>query len=93
VGKHSVHEDDSWLREDGANAWANRRGRRRQGGNARLGRREAYFFFWGGAALASPAFGTSPISDLTGHTEKAGHFLQPATMAIGQSVMIRSFST
>jgi hypothetical protein len=30
----------------------------------------------------------SPITDLSGQTAKAGHFLQPATMAIGQSVMI-----
>jgi hypothetical protein len=27
---------------------------------------------------------------LAGHTENTGHFLQPATMAIGQTVMMNS---
>src|SRR5487761_2138249 len=52
-------------------------------------RRVAYFFL-GAAAFASSAFGASPITDLSGHTEKAGHFLQPTTIAIGQSVMVMS---
>jgi len=33
------------------------------------------------------ALGTSPNSDLTGQILKAGHFLHPATMAMGQIVM------
>jgi len=35
--------------------------------------------------------GASPITDLSGHILNAGHFSQPATMAIGQSVMGRPF--
>ena len=66
----------------GASGWAPMRWRARR-------RRVAYFFF-GSAAFASPAFGASPITDLSGHTEKAGHFLHPATIAIGQSVMVVS---
>ncbi|MDE2094455.1 MAG: hypothetical protein KGI87_11445, partial [Burkholderiales bacterium] len=46
-------------------------------------RRRVVYFFFGAAAFASGAFGASPITDLSGHTKKAGHFLQPATIAIG----------
>ncbi len=52
----------------------------------------AYFFaladdFAGASAAVGPAFGWSPRTVLRGQTLKAGHFSQPATMAIGQSVM------
>jgi hypothetical protein len=40
------------------------------------------------SALLSPAAGISPITDFKGQTENAGHFLQPVTSAIGQSVMM-----
>jgi hypothetical protein len=45
-----------------------------------------------GAGLAATtgggaAFGTSPSRVLTGQMRKAGHFWQPATMAIGHMVM------
>jgi hypothetical protein len=55
----------------------------------------AYFFaavFFAGAAL-SAGFSSatwSPSMLLAGQTEKTGHFLQPATMAIGQTVMMNS---
>ena len=37
--------------------------------------------------LAASALGMSPITVFNGQTENAGHFLHPATMAIGQRVM------
>ena len=53
-----------------------------------------YFFFFAAArgfaaGLASGvgAGGLSPITPLSGQILNAGHFWQPATMAIGQSVM------
>ena len=39
------------------------------------------------AASTAGADGWSPITRLSGHILKTGHFLQPATMAIGQTVM------
>lgn len=55
-------------------------------------RRQARFFagrFGFAAAVLFPAaaLSKSPITPLSGHTENAGHFLQPAASAIGQSVM------
>jgi hypothetical protein len=40
-----------------------------------------------GLAWISGAGGLSPITPLSGQILKAGHFWQPAMMAIGQSVM------
>jgi hypothetical protein len=37
--------------------------------------------------LLAPGAGASPITDFRGQTLKAGHFLHPATIAIGQRVM------
>jgi hypothetical protein len=61
---------------------------------------EPYFFlaavfraalaFFTGLTGASGWAGLSPISPLSGQILKAGHFWQPATMAIGQSVMGKS---
>jgi hypothetical protein len=62
--------------------------------SAAAGREQAYFCFFvarrrgfAGAALAAAGGGASPSTPLSGQTLKAGHFLQPATMAIGQMVM------
>ncbi len=41
-----------------------------------------------GLALDSASFGKSPIMVFRGHTETTGHFLQPETSAIGQSVIV-----
>jgi hypothetical protein len=55
----------------------------------------AYFFaavFFADAAL-SAGFSSatwSPSMLLAGHTENTGHFLQPATMAMGHMVMMNS---
>ena len=51
------------------------------------------YFFFGSAALASVAFGISPITVFSGQTENAGHFLQPATIAMGHRVMIIPFGS
>ena len=40
-----------------------------------------------GLALVSPGFGALPSTVFSGHTLKAGHFSQPATMAMGHTVM------
>lgn len=42
-------------------------------------------------SAGSAAFGWSPIIPFSGHILKAGHFRQPATMAIGQTVMMIPF--
>ena len=42
------------------------------------------------ASAAGTSFGTSPITLFKGQTANAGHFLQPTTIAIGQSVMATS---
>jgi hypothetical protein len=47
----------------------------------------ANYFFFAASALSS-VFGASPMTDFSGHTENAGHFLQPATTAMGHSVMV-----
>ncbi len=44
--------------------------------------------FAAGFALAAGAGGLSPITPLSGQILNAGHFWQPATMAIGQRVMV-----
>ncbi|WP_175498207.1 hypothetical protein [Dokdonella immobilis] len=49
--------------------------------------RRAVFFVAGRRAGCLTAFGTSPMTLFTGHTEKIGHFLQPTARAIGQSVI------
>jgi hypothetical protein len=46
------------------------------------------YLFLASAGAAGGAFGASPMTDFNGHTEKAGHFWQPATIAIGHSVMV-----
>jgi hypothetical protein len=59
------------------------------------GFRVDYFFlraaalrgFVGAAAKAAGFDGWSPMTPLSGQILKAGHFWQPATMAIGQMVM------
>jgi len=40
--------------------------------------------------LGSACLGMSPMMLLTGHTENAGHFLQPTTRAMGHRVMMVS---
>jgi hypothetical protein len=52
----------------------------------------AVYFFLDFACLAAPGLGASPITVLSGHTENTGHFLHPATTAIGHKVMIDSFA-
>lgn len=52
----------------------------------------ASYFFLDFACLVSPGLGTSPITVLSGHTENTGHFLHPATTAIGHKVMIDPFT-
>lgn len=55
--------------------------------------------FFGGLALPvvaldfgfASSFAWSPITPFSGHTVNAGHFLQPATMAIGHRVMRASW--
>lgn len=61
---------------------------------------QAYFFlragalratfrgFAGAAAATTAAGGMSPMTPLSGQILKIGHFLQPATMAIGQMVIL-----
>jgi hypothetical protein len=50
-----------------------------------------YFFALAAAFLASgllaSGLGLSPITLLTGHTLKTGHFWQPIAMAMGHRVM------
>lgn len=56
-----------------------------------------YFFFAPDVAFevatgfSSPALGASPITPLSGQILKAGHFAQPVTMAMGQSVTADSY--
>ncbi|EXI69711.1 MAG: hypothetical protein AW08_00204 [Candidatus Accumulibacter adjunctus] len=50
---------------------------------------KGYFFSTGVCPSGfSPGFGASPRTVFSGQMEKAGHLLQPATMAIGHTVMI-----
>jgi hypothetical protein len=46
-----------------------------------------YDFLVGVLGLSAPGLGASPITDFSGQTDTAGHCLQLAMMAIGQSVM------
>ena len=50
--------------------------------------RGAEVFLTAGLAFTACALGTSPITDLTGHTLKTGHFLQPTAMAMGHRVIV-----
>lgn len=61
-----------------------------------------YFFFAAaargfaadlGLAFTCGAEGASPMTPFNGHILKAGHFWQPATMAMGQIVMVISMMT
>ena len=58
----------------------------------RLKRSQGFFFPADAAGFSAPGLGASPSTVFRGHTENAGHFLQPATMAMGQTVMVRSSS-
>jgi hypothetical protein len=49
-------------------------------------KQQFYFLLFAGFAGAS--LGTSPKILVIGHTLKAGHFLHPATTAIGQRVIL-----
>ena len=44
-------------------------------------------YFGGAGGGAAPGLGASPITVFKGQIETAGHFAQPATMAMGHSVM------
>jgi hypothetical protein len=44
--------------------------------------------FTTGLALGASGLGALPITDLTGHTLKIGHFGQPTAMAMGQRAMV-----
>ena len=59
---------------------------------ARPDNRGVYFFLVidAAAGFSSFALGASPITPLSGQILKAGHFSQPVTMAMGQSVMADS---
>ena len=52
-----------------------------------LGNRVYFFLSLAAFAAGASSLGASPITLLSGHIEKAGHFLQPATIAIGHKVM------
>jgi hypothetical protein len=49
-----------------------------------------FFFFRTVTVFASGALGASPSIDFTGQILTIGHLLQPATMAMGQTVILIS---
>ncbi len=56
-------------------------------------KRDHFFLGAGGlAALGLASLGdASPTTVLSGHTLKAGHFLQPTAIAMGHKVIVVSF--